>query len=142
MSENRIDNAFDKLDNALDATAGIREDLIAKLYTAAKAFDFNIANTDAEGRESFMSVINSLDGLLKGKEKAAIDTVKLSLQQRKDNDDHDNSAVIADLLASIVPGKTQECDNKIPEDIDTVIAKEYESSGDTIPDTELQKNET
>ncbi len=99
----RILNAFRNMDTATASTGKIRDKLITKLESAFDKFDFDITKSSPEERESAMSVINALDGLLKGKEKVALDNVKVSLSQRKDDDDHDRSELIADALKQISP---------------------------------------
>ncbi len=99
----RILEAFKSMDEATSSTGIIRNKLISKLENAFDKFDFDIAKSSPEERESAMSVINALDGLLKGKEKVALDNVKVSLSQRKDDDDHDRSELIADALKQVSP---------------------------------------
>ena len=99
----RILEAFKSMDDATSSTGKIRDKLISKLETAFDRFDFDIEKSSPEERESAMSVINALDGLLKGKEKVALDNVKVSLSQRKDDDDHDRSELVAEALKQISP---------------------------------------
>lgn len=100
-SPDRIVGAFKRLDDANSATGIIRDKLITKLESAFDKFDFDITKSSPEERESAMTIINALDGLLKGKEKSALDNVKVSLSQRKEDDDHDRSELIADALKSL-----------------------------------------
>ena len=96
-----MERAFDNLDTSLASTAVIRNELIATLHTAVSEFKFSIKDSSAEDRESFMAVINSLDGLLKGKEKSALDNVKVQLMQKGESNSQEIAKSVTQLLHMI-----------------------------------------
>ena len=142
-SGSRIETAFANLDATMISSTGIRDVLIKKLFDAATAFNFDIYKNSPESRESFMSVINGLEGLLKGKEKTALDNVKLSLVQRAESDNHSSAAAITQLLHMINPGLITKTQNVIDvTKASEVIEAEFTSTGDQISDGETEHIES
>jgi hypothetical protein len=135
----RIETSFTKLDEALINTGGIREVLITKLHKAISEYDFTIAKSTPEERDSFMSVVNSLEGILRGKEKAALDNVKLSLLDKTTTDNHNTSQAVAELLKLINPSIYQSISNPIDhESTSQKLEESFDKSGEIILDGELQ----
>lgn len=135
----RIETSFTNLDETLIKTGGIREVLITKLHKAIAEYDFAIKNTTPEERDSFMSVVNSLEGILRGKEKAALDNVKLSLMDKTTTDNHNTSQAVTELLKLINPSVYQAISNPIDHaDTTKKLEESFDKSGETILDGELQ----
>lgn len=137
--QERISTAFDILDNTHGKTQGIRDNLIDKFTEIVTAADFSLDNASPEDRESFMSVVNGLGGLLNDQERSALNTVKISLQQRKDDDDHDNSANVTALLHMINPAFVEQVKNNIDgARVDGEIEDAFNSSNVSISEGELE----
>ena len=135
---NRVDSAFTNLDKVMISSSDIREALITKLYSAVKEYNFTIEGTSPENRESFTAIINSLDGLLKGKEKTALDNVKLSLMQKSESESASSAAAITALLHMINPGLIQRVQNPIDTNkISNELEVEFARTGESITDNEL-----
>ncbi len=136
---NRIDNSFQALDQTITKTSEIREVLIKKLFDAAVEYKFEIKTTSPEERESFMSVVNSLDGLLKGKERVALDNVKISLLKRSETDNHSTAEAVTKLLHMINPALAIKSINDIDKnEIATRLEETFITSGATISEDEKE----
>jgi len=136
--ENRIDNSFDKLDETHGKTQSIRDKLIDKFTDIVMDSDFDLTDCTSEDRESFMSVTNGLAHMLNDQEKSALNEVKISLQLRKDDDEHDSSEKITALLHMINPSLAEATKNN-PDIDDSKAEVAFTESGEEITSGELEE---
>jgi hypothetical protein len=143
MSElDRIQRSFQHLDSEYQETSTIRKQLIQKLSTAVMGHDLDFKLESSFKMEAFMSAVNSLSGLLNSQERSAFDKVKLSLQERKDEDTKSSSEAITHFLKLITMNDGKNYANPI--DINKAseqVEQQFDTLGIKIPDTELEEIE-
>ena len=86
-----------------------------------------------------MSVVNGLDGLLKGKEKIALDNVKVQLMQKGESNSQEIAKSVTQLLHMIsLNGNNTPVANSINiEQSMEAVEAEFSESGEKILDGEL-----
>jgi hypothetical protein len=140
MATKSNEELFNNLDSTLNETLDIRNSLITKLFDAVKDYNFKVSDKNTEANESFMKVIDSLDGLLKGKEKSALDNVKIHLTQQSTDATENISKSITTLLRMINLNSVNNGNgnNINPDEISNHIDEEFSKTGLNISTGELE----
>lgn len=140
-----FDQMFDELRANLDLSNQVRNIIITKLLSAVESGDVDLKDMSAERRESFMSIVRELNSTLKSRDSSHINMVKLQMQDKRDDQDAQDSQVVAEFLKHIklsTPAKTPaEGEEADPDAAMKAIESEFEKRELVVEDDELLHND-
>lgn len=141
MSEQDNSALFDGLESQLGLTNVNRDIVINILMKAVQEGDFNLQDMKASDRESFMSVARELNSTMNSRDSSHINLVKLRLQEKRDEQAVDGSALISEFLRSIkLNSGTPSGETIDPNAADDELTAEFDKRGLEVGEKELLKN--
>ena len=139
-----LDDKFSELQSVLKLTDDKRNALIDVLMASVPNLNIDPVNDGASKLEAKLSLIKTIDDILKSKENATSTIVKLSMS-RKDSDNLENiSESVAEMLKRVELNKVPTgvaTTNVLDESIDKDIEKICEEQALPITDAELEMDE-
>ncbi len=135
-----IDDNIIQMQNELNTTKGIRDNLIAKLGGIINQTEITAANVSPKLLEAQLGLFTTMDSLLKSKEHSVTELTKTSLK-RKETETNSNIKDLALETLKLISLKDKPDFtkiNNIPSDIDDKIQEKFKESKLEITEDELQ----